>query len=147
MDQPVLLGPIAMPSRPLKAMILPCPGCVPPMVPLVVDPANGLPTPMPQLTLPSGIVPVISVPILLPWITMLPVGLPSTMIPLVVPLTTLPEPEVLPPIVVLTEAPPTWMPKLSVWNAIVPVASVPIRFPWTTALLGRVPFSFVTRTP
>ncbi len=77
------MGPLLMPSKlvmlmplkPLNAMMLPSPAFTPPMVHEVGPQAGpAKPVSMPQLPLPSGIVPVMSVPILLPWMTT-PVGL------------------------------------------------------------------------
>jgi hypothetical protein len=91
------------PLRALKAMMLPSPAVTPPIVPLLVKL-----TAMPQFPLPSGIVPVMSVPILLPWITT-PVGLPPIWMPLARAFITLAAPGVLPPMVVLIDW-PIWMP-------------------------------------
>ena len=54
---PAMLTPL----NPLNAMMLPSPGFTPPIVPTVVSPAA-----MPQFPFPNGVVPVMSVPILLP---------------------------------------------------------------------------------
>jgi hypothetical protein len=87
---------ILTPLRALNAMMLPSPAFTPPIVPLLVWLMA-----IPQFPLPSGIVPVMSVPILLPWITM-PVGLPM-MMPSARAFITLAALGVLPPMVVVID--------------------------------------------
>jgi len=103
----VVLSPVKpamlMPLKPLNAMMLPSPAPVPPIIPLLVRA-----TAIPQFPLPSGSVPVMSVPILLPWIT-IPVGLPPIWMPVARAFITLAAPGVLPPMVVLIDW-PIWMP-------------------------------------
>jgi hypothetical protein len=97
--KPAMLTPL----KPLNAMMLPSPALVPPIIPLLVRL-----TAIPQFPLPSGIVPVISVPILLPWMTT-PVGLPPIWMPVARAFIKLPAPAVLPPMVGLMDW-LTWMP-------------------------------------
>jgi hypothetical protein len=86
-----------IPLNALNAIILPSPELVPPIIPLLV-----WLTPIPQFPLPNPIVPVMSVPILLPWITT-PFGVPPTRIPSARALITLPAPGALPPMVVSSD--------------------------------------------
>jgi len=131
----VVLSPVKpamlMPLKPLNAMMLPSPAPVPPIIPLLVRA-----TAIPQFPLPSGIVPVMSVPILLPWMTT-PVGLPPMLMPSARAVITLAAAGVLPPTVVLSDW-LIWMPLARALKATLPVASVPIRFPWTVVLAAAL---------
>jgi hypothetical protein len=90
---PAMLTPL----KPLNAIILPSPEFIPPIIPSLVRV-----TPIPQFPLPSPTVPVMSVPMLLPWMTV-PVGLPPMLMPVPSAFITLPAPGVLPPMVVSTD--------------------------------------------
>ena len=116
---------IKTPAPPLNAIVLPSPGFVPP---ILLTPL-GSPTWiwMPREVLGIGKVPVMSVPIRLPWMIHPPPASPIKM-PVLPPEITFPAPAAAPPIVLFVAPFPVAMP-IKKPRPAVPVASVPIRLP------------------
>src|SRR5437667_116841 len=117
------------PAKPLKAMTLPSPAPVPPIV------SGPSETWSPNRPLPTAIVPLGSVPTRLPWMTLFFVKAPSKTPSNVLPEMTLPAPAAEPPMVRTRESLPAPKLAMPIWfgSATVPVLSVPMRFPWIVA--------------
>ncbi len=124
-----------MPLAWLVEMTLPAPEAVPPIV-TVASPKISIPSPV----LPRAWVPVMSVPIRLPWMTTPPASNKLAMMPVPpFPEITLPAPAAVPPIVTLeTVSRPIAGAVLALPSdsASDPLASVPSRFPWIVMSVG-----------
>ena len=121
------------PAKPLKAMTLPSPAPVPPIV------SGPSETWSPNRPLPTAIVPLGSVPTRLPWMTLFFVKAPSKTPSNVLPEMTLPAPAAEPPMVRTRESLPAPKLAMPIWfgSATVPVLSVPMRFPWIVAAIDE----------
>src|ERR1051326_3490531 len=130
----LLKPPMETPTSLLKAMVLPAPVAVPPIV--LLDELEKIDTPFPLLA--KADAPVISVPIKFPCTVFddePEIETPSLPLPEI----TLPAPAAVPPIVLPVAPCKKNTPLLPLGIAILPVISVPIKFPCTIFDVALVP--------